>query len=232
MKRQSHCPQDIKEGKVMIETVLDGNDDDKFLNRSYQTVVPGHLLSASFSAYREEARKIIATHASEAAVIIPEDDTAFSINKLALALFVESCKTGNNLEFVVFKVKDLAKKTEAYKPYVALTVAVKYIMRLASEKPKTALKDIASLGYLGLTIKQDYQNDKLFVSLKRQAPVKKLPAENFSEALAAVGIMKAFALTQTDISLEAEIDCSNYDMPLDADIIIEKIINDVMPLID
>ena len=216
----------------MIETVLDANDNDKFLNRTYRVINPSAILDAPFSAYRNEAKKIISAYAAEAAIIIPEADTVFSINKLALALFVESCKVKNNLEFAVFKVKNLPKKTESYKPYVALTVAVKYVMRLINESPQNAFRDIANLSYLGLDIKHDYAHDKLFMSLQRKDPIKKIKSSNFSETLTLVGILKALSLTHTDTSIQAEIDCLNYDTPIDLDEIIDRVIGEVMPLID
>lgn len=216
----------------MIEIVLDGNDGNEFLHHLYPLVIPSAIYSAPFSAYLAEAKKIISAHALEQAIIIHENDTLFSINKLALALFIISCKIENNLDFAVFKVKNRAEKTEAYKPYVALTVAVKYVMRIAEDTPKNALKDMACLSYLGLSVKQDCEQDKLFLTLQRNAPLKTIAAANFSEALIAVGTLKALALTQTDVSLKVEINCLDYETPLDTDTVIEKIIQNVMPLID
>ena len=216
----------------MLEIILDGNPGNTFLQQEYPVaeVVPSSW--QTFDDYRREARRIIENHANENAVIIPENEPRFSINKLAVALFIESCEIPNRLDYAVFKVSDYKQKTEAYKPYCALTIAIKYIMRLLQDDPKTAYKDMACLGYLGLNIKQDYANDRLLINLPGKIPLPKITASDFSEALIAIGIAKALTLEPTGDSLEIEINTLGTDTSLSKRQIINEIVNRVIPLIE
>ena len=65
----------------------------------------------------------------------------------------------------MFKVKEKAAAIQAYKPFIALTIGLKYIIRLYQEELDNVYKEIAGLSYLGLNIKEDYLENKLYMEL-------------------------------------------------------------------
>ena len=140
-----------------------------------------NLPSSDWAGYRALAKEFIVRFSQEAVVIVRNHIKDFSLNDFALALFVSSCQLDNNIECAVFKVADSRAATSAYKPYVALTVAVKYIMRLGKESLDEVYKDISTLGYLGIDVKHDYINHKLFLSLPGKGDVPIIKADNITE---------------------------------------------------
>lgn len=216
----------------MIEIVLDENGGDTFLDKSRPVFAIKVPLAYDLAAYQTMARQLIEKYAKTPIVIIQADHQDFSINLFALALFLESCFIENKIECAVFKVADSKKATEAYKPYVALTIALKYVMRLISEDVKMIYKEISGLGYLGLDIRNDYLADKIYLKLQGTAPVRRLYAETVSEALVCAGILKALALANTGASLEAEVKIQQPKQALNMDEIIIKIIEGVRPWIN
>lgn len=216
----------------MIEIVLDENGGDTFLDKVRPVFAIKEPLTYDLASYRSKARQLIEKYAETPIVIIQNANPEFSINLFALALFLESCFVENKIECAVFKVADSKKATEAYKPYVALTIALKYVMRLTSEDVKMIYKEIAGLGYLGLDIHNDYLADKIYLKLQGTAPFRKLHAKNVSEALVCAGILKALALANTGASFEAEINVQQKEQALDTDEIIVKIIKGVRPWIE
>ncbi len=215
----------------MIEIVLDENAGDTFLGESRPVFPVTNSLAYGLQAYRAEARRLIESYAQTQIVIIEAPRQDFSINLFALSLFIESCFIDNDIECAVFKVADSKKATEAYKPFVALTIALKYVMRLVSENVEMIYKEISGLGYLGLEVKQDYLNNKIYLKLQGSSPVKRIYGRNVSEALVCAGIMKALALAKTEASLEAEIDIQAQKNALDTNSVVIKIIDGVQPWI-
>ena len=215
----------------MIEIALDEHLNDEFLDKVRPVFKIEKSLGSSLADYRSKAKDLLHQFTNIPIVIVHNDTNNFSINLFALALFIESCHYENNIECVVFKVKDTAKAIEQYKPYVALTIALKYVMRLCYEDVKTIYKEIGNLGYLGLTVTQDYANNKIFISLHGTEPVQKIITSNTSEALTVTGMLKALALAKTGAAIEAEINIAEEKNSIDEEAIIAQIIENVQPWI-
>jgi hypothetical protein len=133
----------------------------------------------------------------------------------------------------VFKVDDYEKIRNNYKPYVALTIGVKYAITLSKETPKTIYKNISELGYLGITSKHSYANNTMELKLPNGTDCAlKMNAKNINETIAGVAVLKALSLAQIKISAELLIDINENDTALDIDWIIAKILKDVANWID
>ena len=139
----------------MIDIILDCNDNNIFNNKEYNVEEVSVSIADNHEEYRKLAQQILAKHRSEENIIIKINNESISLNKLALALFIESIDD-NKTNNVVFKVKDIRTSMEAYKPYIALTIGIKYALRLIKEDIRTSYKDMESLNYLGLNISRDY----------------------------------------------------------------------------
>ena len=211
----------------MIEIVLDGNADDKFCGQKYAIVEIDSVTLNNWSEYREAAQQIIRKHAKEQTIIIKLKNTLY-LNKLSLALFFESIKNSNQLQYAVFKVDDLPKVRELYKPYVALTIAIKYALNLVNEEPKTIYKNISGLGYLGIDTQQDFTNNILTLTLPNSGskPVV-MDAKNLRDTVCGVAILKALSLAQIKINIQLNVECSETENLLDKDTVVEQIINNI-----
>lgn len=216
----------------MIEIVFDKNPEDVFLDEKRQVCLLDGLMLETWEAYRQQAHQILEKYKNERIVIVRNLGNGLSINWLAVALFIESCFLMTNLEAVVFKPENYDKAVSAYKPFVALTVGLKYILRIYQENWKTIYKDIAGLSYLGLSIKEDYLRNKLMISLQRENPPQKMCASTLDEALEIIGIMKTLALLSLPVSIEAEMAMAKNDHDPDIDQIIRKVVDYIKPLMN
>ena len=190
----------------MIEIVLDENAENTFLNAERPVyTIEDDTSEQDWENYCTLAKKIISAYGNTPIIIIRNHNPHFSINWLAVALFVESCLTPNKLECAVFKVADKAVATQTYKPFVALTIGLKYIIRLYQEELENVYKEIAGLSYLGLKIKEDYLENKLYMELPNGGTEQHITTQTTEEALTAVAILKSIALTQKTAHISAEI---------------------------
>ena len=146
----------LKETK-MIDIAFDMHRDNTFCGESFSVITvdnPAH----TWADYKEQADMLIKEHSSEKTVVVKVNNADFSINKFSVALFVSSFEAADKPDLVVFKVDDLEWAREAYKPYLALTVALKYVLQLFNQPPEAICRNVSILGYLGLLIETDYVN--------------------------------------------------------------------------
>lgn len=198
----------------MIEIVLDENAENKFLNAERPVYTVSDTGEKTWADYRDLAEKVLKMYGDTPIIIIRNTNPLFSINWFAVALFVTSCFIKNKLECAVFKVEDKAVAVQAYKPFVALTIGLKYIIRLYQDELDNVYKEIAGLSYLGLNIHEDYLENKLYMELPNGGELHNLTAQTAEEALTVVAILKSVALTQKPAHIKAEIlKAENSPMP-------------------
>ena len=215
----------------MIEIALDEQPDNRFLGLERPVFTVNAFSGTALDDYRRLARNFVVRYADVPIVIVRSSVAGFSLNMFALALFIESCHTENRIDCAVFKVADAAKATEAYKPYVALTIAIKYIMRLCRESTKNIYKEITGLGYLGVEVKTDYAAAKINIRLSGDGAPVTLAASDINDILAAAGALKALALMKSGATVSAEINMADNLPPADEEKVIAKIMAQVSPWI-
>lgn len=213
----------------MIEIALDENDNDLFLNQPRPVFWIKEFTKKDLKSYREQARELITQYSQENIVIVRHQQADFSVNKFALALFIESCLLENKIDCAVLKVANANLATQLYKPYVALCVALKFAMRLSQEDPKEAYAEIFDTGYLGFYIRKDYLMETATFFLKKGKKVLKIEGQTFTDALVIIGIMKAFSLAQLDYTIHAEFKFNGKEKISDLDSLITRICNYVLP---
>ncbi len=215
----------------MIEIVLDGHQGDTFMGKPQPVYNIVNFKGSSLDDYLMEATKFIKQFADTRIIIVHTPANSFSINMFALALFIESCHVANDIDCAVFKVSDSKKAIEEYKPFVALTIAIKYIMRLCQEDIKRIYHEFTELGYLGLDINQDFLANKITLKLNGTQPLQKIITNTTGDAIAAVGMLKALSLAKTGTCIEVEINEVFETASIKETDIINKIINDISPWI-
>ena len=197
----------------MIDIIFDHNDDNLFNNKEYNVELISNVIIGTFDEYRNLAKQILVKHQNEGNIVIKIINEEVLLNKLALALFIEAVDN-DKIDCVVFKVKDLQGSIEEYKPYVALTIGLKYALRLIKEDVRTIYKDMETLNYLGLIINRNYFDNTLTFRLENSSdPIQSIKTENITETIIWVAILKALSLAEISVSLEVLCTNINYEQP-------------------
>lgn len=217
----------------MIEIVLDENIGCEFCGKEYEIINIKEEIPDSWNSYKLLANSLIDKHKNEDAIMLNICNDKCSLNKLSLALFVESITNPTKVNYAIFKIKNLKSVRETYNPYIALTIAIKYALNLVCESPHIIYKNISGLGYLGLDIENNYAKNKMIMQLSNSntKPIK-LTTHNAFDALVASSILKALSLSKSQVSMEVTVELNEADCTKNKDILVEKIIENVSPWID
>ena len=182
--------------------------------------------------YKNFAINLVENNKNQKGLIITRKENDISFEKLALAIFIASIIIPNDLESVIFEVDDFQKAKKSYNPYIAITVAIKYILNLSEKNTDEIYKDISELGYLGLDVNRKFLNNTITLKLIRNSEyLHKYQTSTLSETLEKVAILKALSLTDVDISIELEILCNQNNENLDINNIIDKVVEKMFNLI-
>ncbi len=215
----------------MIEVIIDGNDNDEFLQEKRPVFDVSSFSAATWKEYRQYAHDFFMTYSDHRIVIVRNSSDNFSNNWFAVALFVESCLIDSKIDAVIFKVKDKSKALKEYAPYVALTIGIKFIINLSQESTACIYKEFGNLGYLGLNIKQDYFADKIYLKLERAKAPLMLVSHDLEQALEIIGFLKAEALSDSDYSFNAEINITKETNSVNVENVIDNIIKKITPIL-
>ncbi len=217
----------------MINIILDGNLDDEFCGKKYPVIEVNNFASDNWSEYQKKAKEIVAENLENFAIIIKINDEKCSLNKLAIALFAAAFEDSGKIEYAVFKVKNLQEAQEKYKPYIALTIGIKYALVLSKETPKTIYKSISELGYLGIKSKRDYINDTLLLSLPNaDVPVELREPKGLQKTIEAVALFKALSLAKKAVNLEMKVQCDETPVEFNREEMVQKIVEETMPYLE
>lgn len=216
----------------MIEIVLDKNFTiDTFHNQACPVYVLPHFNGKDIFDYLSLAQNIIAYFSDNRVGIIRLKDKRCNRNMLALALFIESCRTETILECAVFKIKDYEQALAEYKPYISLSYAMKLALRLCHQPPADTYHELKNMQYLGLDIHVDYLKNKIYSTLPGSGLPCRFTTHTTSEAIIAAATLKALSLAKSGAHIEFEININNQDTYINQDMIISRIIENVHPWI-
>ena len=81
----------------MMESVLDGNDNNEFCSKEYALIEIDNLEGNAWEGDKQTAEKIITSHAKDHAIIIRIHNKEISLNQMALAFFAESITSSNSV---------------------------------------------------------------------------------------------------------------------------------------
>ena len=216
----------------MLEIAFDKNDNDEFLNQKRPVVEIFNQNPQSFCEYRNFAVEVLEKYSDEQIVLIKNNCKLFSSNLFAVALFVQSCLTETKTECVVFKTKNYESELKSYKPYVALTIALKYAIRLYNLPLKQAYKEIANMSYLGIDIKKDYENKLILMTLNDKTEKIEMKATTLEQAIVAVSCLKAYSLLKTGDAFATKIAVKDRDENVNINEVINQIVKNVVGFVD
>lgn len=212
----------------MIEIAFDKNDNNEFLNQIRPAICIKDEVLSSFDEYRQMAQQILEQYSKEQIILIRNNSEEISSNLLAVALFVQSCLMETKTECVVFKVKEYEKALNSYKPYVALTIALKYAIRLCNQPINDVYREIENMSYLGINIKRDYIMKLILLTIEGNKDGYNLKTNSLEEAIIAASTFKAISLKGTNKKHLAKILITNKEEIVNIDKAINIITNNFL----
>ena len=177
----------------MLEIVFDENKTAAFLGQTCPLLELADSFLDSWPKMRAYARVLLDQYANERVLKIsmPQNDLMYFA---ALAFSVESYAEDTCLETVVFVVEDSAKAFEQYRPFAALTNALRYMRDLLRMDEKEAYADIKRLGYLGLKVQEDYLKRQIVVQWRESKTPQYFCATQKNAAFLLIALFKFWAI--------------------------------------
>lgn len=216
----------------MLEIAFDENDNNLFLGEECPVADGSALSACDWTGWRKEAATLVGRFC-QVRVLIVRGMQAPDMFRLALALAVETYDESGMLETVVFKVASSRSAMGGYRPYAALTNAVRYVRDLYRTEDEREIKaDFKRLGYLGIVCEENYADGSLRLYFDGGGTEKQiLSAKGRNAAIALVGIMKMKAICKEEIFVEGlvglkEVKNASYlPEPKDEDELIKQIVD-------
>lgn len=216
----------------MIDIAFDTHEGNTFCDEVCPVVLLDNV-PQTWEEYASQAEDLIKCYCNDKTIILQINNPQFSMNKFSLALFVSSIKMPCTLDLAVFKVKDLEVAREAYKPYLALTIAVKYVLQQFNATPEVIYKNISGLGYLGLSIKMDYiENAMTLVYEGAQKPSYHFETDNAFDALVMSAVLKTASLAEIKAKIEVKMFLNLAPQKRTIDDLVSQILKIVSPWIE
>ncbi len=215
----------------MIEIAFDKHLDPFFKEQEHPLLDVPNLHNKTFDAYISYARKAIKQYQSQKYLIAISDDSRFDTNLLSLAFFIASCLDNQNtVDCLVIKNKNYDKAFESYKPYIAISIGIKYVLRLIEEPADIIYKELKCLNYLNFSIKEDYvQNTICYIFNPKNTS--SVTTNNTFDALVYAALYKILALTEIAIPFNLTIQITDKTQAINAEKIISAILQKVSPYI-
>lgn len=216
----------------MIEIAFDKHLDNFFNGQEYPLLEVPDLLNMPFEEYIKYAQMVLTQHADTLYLIVMADENRFSANKLALAMFVVSCfRPKIDVECLVLKASDAMEAFERYKPYIAVSVGIKYALHLLEEQGDNIYRELACLNYLNFKIKEDYVNNIIHYIPNNEVG-KSIETHNLFDALLWVSIYKILALAEIKPPFELAVYKTKDMENIDAKTLVSAILKEISNYID
>lgn len=211
---------------------------DEHLNNSFKGLEPPiltipDLSGKPFKAYFDYAKEIFRENKESLYLIVFEDKKLFDINKLALAFFICSClEPENPLECLVVKTLQIQKAIENYKPYIALSIGLKYALFLASESTTNIYKEIKLLTYFNFSIKENYAEETITYQTNGNQELKHIETFSAFDTLIYVSLLKILSLANIEENINLVVHTTKDSEMIDKEKLIEKILEKTKPYIN
>ncbi len=216
----------------MIEIAFDKHLDPFFKEQEHPLLDVPDLCNKPFDAYISYAQKAIKQYRSQKYLIAISDDSHFDTNLLSLAFFIASCLDNQNtVDCLVIKNENYKKAFENYKPYIAISIGIKYALRLIKEPADVIYKELKCLNYLNFSIKEDCVQNTICYTFNSQN-TSYITTNNTFEALVYASLYKILALAEIEIPFNLNIRITSDTRDIDAKEIISTILEKVSPYIN
>lgn len=181
----------------MLEIVFDENKDATFLEQPCPLLKVEDSFLSSWQKMRGYACSLFDIYATERVLKIQmsQGDLMYF---LALAFCVEAYAEATDVETVVFVVENSQKAFEQYKPFAALTNALRYMRDLLRMDEKEAYADIKRLGYLGLKIHEDYLKKQIVIQWREEKSSQYFGAMQKNAAFLLIALFKFWAICKDE----------------------------------
>lgn len=196
----------------MIKVIFDKNYTDQTFDNRACPVYTLQTSGSCFEPYLTEAKKFVSTYARERFVIVTPTADHEALNLFATAVSCVSLIEENVIDGLVLKVANKDAAMAAYRPFIALFVALKYVVRLYQEGAEAAYREIADMAYLGLDVKIEYAKQEIILHHPGHEKLDDLVVDSTPDALIAAGYLKTIALLEQDVDVSAHIHIRSKDV--------------------
>ena len=216
----------------MIEIAFDKNINSLFQGQEFPLLDVPELCVKPFDAYIQYAKDVLEHHKQEKYLIVISNEERFSANKLALAFFICSCFDDiNKVDCLVIKNANYNEAFDRYKPYVAISIGIKYALRLIKEPTDAIYKELECLNYLNFSIIRNYVEDSIRY-IPRHPINSSVETDNVFDAITYSALYKILALAKIDVPFDVNIHITKENENPDAKMLIKAILQKISSYIE
>lgn len=186
-----------------MEIIFDENQNDAFQGQNYPVFNLRTPEAVDFRQQQKQARDLAKANRNNETVLIRPEHENPSCFLFAALLSLEG---RNALPLQgIFKVADYKQALEKYRPYFSFTVATDYVLRLIEMDKNAMYKDIQSLSYLGLDVKNDYIENTITLHLSNPGRKYVFHASSLKNTVILASFIKMLSLMKLNINLDVTI---------------------------
>jgi len=216
----------------MIEIAFDSKKNKKFNGKAYPFANVPDIKEQSFEGYLAFALEALHRSGKEPYLLVEENTALFSTNRLALAFFVASNFVETAVDCVVFKTENPKEAYEAYKPYIALSIGIKYALRLSTLEPSTVYKELTCLNYLNFSVKENYAEKTISYATKTATGANVVETRSIFNSLVHVSTLKILSLCEIEEDLCCTVHITNEREIIEPLALVQAILKNVSPYIN
>lgn len=217
-----------------MEIIFDENRNNIFQEKPYPVIEMQASGDTNFREIQKAAKKLAKDNRNNETVIIHPAAENKDV-RLFAALLSLSDPDEKPLK-AVFKVENCQEALRKYKPYLAFSVAAKYILRLLEMNSSEIYKDIQTLNYLGLEIKTDYAAGIINLHLPNSGKKYEFKAAGLENALILASFIKMLSLIKytlnIDVSMQIKIAKNETPAAVNKEKLLQKLYWCARPFLD
>ena len=208
----------------MIEIAFDKHINALFQGQEKPLLDVPDLCNKSFEDYINYAQSVFCNYQSDKHIIVIADKQHFNSNKLALAFFVCSCFNDNSaIECLVIKDVNYEEEFEKYKPYIAVSIGIRYALLIAQKPIDLIYKELRCLNYFDFIIEEDFVKN-LIRYIPHNHVESKVETDSAHDAIVYVSLYKILALAKIEKNFEIIVHTTKNEEELNP----QKLVSDIL----
>jgi len=200
-----------------MEIIFDDTPDNTFQGHTYPVITLDTTQNIKISQIYKNVKNIILQNTQNRIIIIQPTSENNNMHLYAALLGIEQSNDHILPACAIIKVKNHAETMKKHEPYMYLTTAATYALRLSQMNNKEMYRDIETLGYLGLDIQTNYQTNIITIRHPSNGRTYNFKSNGKASTIVLASLTKILSLMKIKppLDITVQITKTGIDTPVD-----------------